>query len=93
VDRSSWFVLQAWSDTSRHPVLDGYPFATTSPIYVTVGGAPVRSPADADYFLAWVDRVTEAASAHPEWNTPEERREVLERLGAARAAFAELARP
>ena len=93
VAASGWYTLRAWSETSRHPVLDGYPFATTSPIYVTVAGAAVRSVADARYFLAWIDRVNEAAAAHPDWNTPAERDEVLDRLARARVVFEERARP
>jgi hypothetical protein len=89
VDRSGWYTLRAFSLTSRAPILDIYPFATTSPIYVTVGGAPARSPEDARYFLAWLDRVREAAAAHPDWNTREEREEVLDRLARARAVFLE----
>ena len=40
VRRSGWFLLRARSDRAIYPVLDLYPYATTSPIYVTVGGAP-----------------------------------------------------
>ncbi len=89
VERSGWYTLRAWAETSRHPILDGYPFASTSPIYVTLGGAPPRSAKDARYFEAWVDRVTEAAAAHPDWNTALEREAVLARLAQARAVFAE----
>ena len=64
---------------SRHPVLDGYPFATTSPIYVTLGGAPVRSPADARYFEAWIDRVAEAVASIPT-GTPPRRRKACSRI-------------
>ena len=35
---SGWFLLRARSDRAIEPVLDLYPYATTSPIYVTVGG-------------------------------------------------------
>ena len=93
VVRSGWYTLRAWAETPRHPVLDGYPFATTSPIYVTVGGAPVRSVKDARYFEAWVGRVKDAVAAHPDWNTGLEKDGVLARLAQARAAFAERARP
>ena len=93
VVRSGWYTLRAWAETSRHPVLDGYPFATTSPIYVTLGGARVRSAKDARYFEAWVDRVKEAVGAHPDWNSAQEKEGVLARLSQARAVFAERARP
>ena len=69
------------------PVLDIYPFATTSPIYVIVGGAPIRSADDAKYFVAWIARVEAAATAHGGWNDAKEKSEVLQRLAAAKAVF------
>src|SRR5256885_2747796 len=42
VATSGWYVLRAWSERARTPVLDLYPFASTSPIYVRVGDQPVR---------------------------------------------------
>src|SRR5439155_1250227 len=47
VARSGWYVLRAYSDRAELPVLDLYPFAPTSPIYVQVGDQLVRSAADA----------------------------------------------
>ena len=87
VTTSGWYTLRARGDSAAHPVLDLYPFATTSPIYVTVGGAPVRSPADAAYFVAWIDRVDAAARASTSWNDARERSEVLAQLAAARAEY------
>ena len=84
---SAWFTLRAWSSASAEPILDIYPFATTSPIYATVGGQPVRSAADARYFVAWIRRLEAAASAHPGWNDAREKTEVLERLATARRVF------
>ncbi|MEP6573585.1 MAG: CehA/McbA family metallohydrolase [Gemmatimonadota bacterium] len=86
-DASGWYVLRAWSDQAEEPVLDIYPFASTSPIYVTVAGKPVRSAKDAAYFLAWLGRLTTAAESHTGYNTPEEKRIVLSRIEAARAEF------
>jgi hypothetical protein len=87
VDRSGWYTLRAYADGSRHPVLDIYPFATTSPIYVTVGKAPLRSKTDAAYFLAWIDRLESAAQAHAGWNTEGEKAAVLASLAEARAVY------
>jgi hypothetical protein len=92
VGASGWYVLRGWSEQSRHPVLDFYPFGTTSPIYVTVGGRPVRSPADARYFATWIDRVRTAAAAHPDWTTPAEKTETLALLDRARREFEERAK-
>jgi hypothetical protein len=87
VTGSGWYVLRAWSDRPRLPVLDLYPFASTSPIYVQVGSTAVRSKDDAEYFLTWIDRVDQALRAETGWNTDTEREEVMRMLGAARAEF------
>jgi hypothetical protein len=87
VNKSAWVTLRAWSDHAEPPILDAYPFATTSPVYVTVAGLPVRSPDDARYFMAWVDRLREDALASTDWNTEEERRAVLDLIARARAEF------
>ena len=84
---SGWYTLRAWSDHATAPVLDIYPFATTSAVYVTVGGAPIRSAEDARYFVAWIDRLDSAARAHTGWNTDAERTHVLEQIARARGEF------
>ena len=43
VSRSGWCLLRAWSEKSEYPILDLYPYATTSPIYVTVEGSTAGS--------------------------------------------------
>jgi TolB protein len=87
VRRSGWILLRARSDSAQYPVLDLYPYATTSPVYLTVGGRPARSRADAEYFVAWIDRVRAAAEASRDWNTRAERESVLAELRRARAEF------
>lgn len=84
---SGWYLLRAWSERAVEPVLDLYPFATTSPVYVEVPNRPLRSPADAEYFIRWIDRLAAAAESHPGWNTSQEKREVLGRVRQARAVF------
>jgi len=84
---SGWYVLRAYAERSRHPVLDLYPFATTSPVYVTVAGEPVRSPAEARFFVEWIDRLRVHAEGHPGWNGAAEKRAVLDRLAAARVVY------
>jgi hypothetical protein len=84
---SGWCVARASTDAGRYPVLDTYVYATTSPIYVTVAGRKPRSPDDARYFAAWVDRMAETTSAYPDWNSAAEKQTVLERLAQAKAVF------
>ena len=88
VTGAGWLVLRAYAERARHPILDAYPFATTSPVYVTVDGAPVRSPEDARYFLDWIDRLRAYVERHSGFNTEAERQAVLTRLSAARAVYA-----
>ncbi len=83
-----WMLLRAWNDGPEAKVLDVYPFATTSPIYVTVGGQPVRSKAAATYFLAWLDRVRQATEAHPDYRTAGERDAVQAEIRRAQAIYA-----
>jgi len=88
VDGSAWYLLRAGAHEAREPVLDIYPFGTTSPIYLLHGGKPI-TPAreDVAFLLAWVDRLDKAASAHFAWNTAAERREVLGRIQRAREVY------
>jgi TolB protein len=87
---SGWCLARASTDAGRYPVLDTYVYATTSPIYVTVAGRKPRSPDDARYFAAWIDRMTETTAAYPDWNSAAEKGSVLDRLAQARAVFVAL---
>jgi dipeptidyl aminopeptidase/acylaminoacyl peptidase len=87
---SGWCLLRAESAHAEYPVLDGYVYATTSPVYVTVAGEPPRAPAEAKYFLAWVARVRAATAAYPDWNSAAEKAAVLAEIDAAHAVFERL---
>jgi Tol biopolymer transport system component len=91
IPRSGWYLLRAWNSKATHPVLDYLPFATTSPIYVTVAGRPARSADDADFFLAWIDRLVQTANLHDAYNTADEKAAVLKTLSDARSVFRERA--
>jgi TolB protein len=87
VKESGWCVLRASSDKAVYPVLDKYAYATTSPIYVKIGGRVPRSSEDAKYFSAWIDRVLDTTSRYSDWNSPEEKEHVLQRLRDAKQIF------
>ncbi|MGI9076886.1 MAG: CehA/McbA family metallohydrolase [Gemmatimonadaceae bacterium] len=91
VDRSGWYILRAWSEKPAPGILDLYPFASTSPIYVSVGGEQIESREDAEFFLTWIDRVDTATRAHTGWNTDAERASALEMIERARAVYRSLA--
>jgi hypothetical protein len=87
ISRSGWCLLRAWSDKAEDPILDAYPYATTSPIYITVAGSSPKSPDDATYFVTWIDRLIEAAKANQDWNTEAERTSVMKLLRQARQIY------
>ena len=87
VRESGWYLLRARGNESAYPVLDVYPYATTSPIYVIVGGRPIRSRADAEYFIGWIGRLEAGARAHRDWNSDDEKATTLETLRRARQEF------
>jgi Tol biopolymer transport system component len=84
---SGWIVLRAWNDGADPLILDLYPYATTSPVYVSVAGAPTNSPADAQYFVHWLDRTIAAAAGRTDYNDDRERQATLDYLNAARAVY------
>lgn len=87
IDRSSWISLRASGAGPSAEVFDLYPYAVASPVYVTVGGKPQRSPADAAFFIAWIDRLISFTRASDAFNTESERDRVLEGFAKARREF------
>jgi hypothetical protein len=90
---SGWVVLRAWNDHADPGVLDLYPYATTSPVYVESPTPRPPATEDARYFAAWIDRVIAAAEARDDYNMAEERADTVRYLREARAKFVELAEP
>jgi TolB protein len=91
LEASGWCVLRAFSDKAEYPILDLYPYATTSPVYISVAGAPLHNAADAVYFVAWIDRLIVASQANTSWNTEAEKQSVLAMLQQARVKYAKMA--
>jgi Tol biopolymer transport system component len=92
ISQTGWCVLRASSDKPEHPVFDDYVYATTSPVYVRVSGSAPAPSDDAAYFIAWIDRLAEAAGANGSWNSTAEKAAVLEMLDQARRVYASLRR-
>ena len=87
MEKSGWCVVRAYSDKSEYPILDNYVYATTSPIYVTIGGSKPRSSEDAEHFVKWMDRTTAMASKYAYWNSDAEKEIALKRLAEARKIY------
>lgn len=87
VDHSGWIVLRAWNDHATPDVFDLYPYASTNPVFVAIGGEPIRSRQDATFFIKWIDKVRVAAAANRDYNSQAERDAVLKHIDAARKVF------
>ncbi|HJQ19423.1 MAG TPA: CehA/McbA family metallohydrolase [Gemmatimonadaceae bacterium] len=87
VDRPGWYLVRGYADAPRLPVLDLYPFASTSPVYVSMGDAPRACGADAEYFLKWIDLLSQRVRADTNWNTPSERDRALALISRAHEEF------
>jgi len=91
LERGGWVVLRAWNDAADPLVLDLYPYATTSPVYLA-DSAPLRTrQADAAYFVTWMDRVLAEAAARDDYNDAREKEATLDYLRQARDGYRALA--
>ena len=92
ITRSGWLLLRAWNDGPQAEVLDNYPYATTSPVYVEVAGRARRSREAATYFLRWVDGIRAATEMDPSYRTDDERAAVLQDVARARTFYEQCVR-
>ena len=87
---SGWCLLRAFTAHAEYPVLDNFVYATTSPVYVSVRSEKPRAPDDARFFEAWIDHLVATTDAYPDWNSPQEKAGVLQKLRSARAVYERL---
>jgi TolB protein len=92
LEGSGWCILRTFSDKAEYPILDLYPYATTSPVYVDKSGAPLRNSEDAAYFVAWMGRLISAAQRSTAWNTESEQQAVLATFQKARQKYENIAK-
>jgi hypothetical protein len=84
IDAGGWLLLRAWNDGADPQLLDIYPYATTSPVYLDLPGRPASAKADAAYFAAWMERVLGEAESRTDYNSARERELTLGYLRQAR---------
>lgn len=87
VQNSGWLLLRAWNDNAEPLVFDLYPYATTSPVYLSVNNRRPRSTDDAEYFLAWIGRIREAVGTYESFNADFERQAILKNLDDAEQVY------
>jgi hypothetical protein len=57
---------------------------------VQVAGSTLQPAEDAAYFIAWIDRMVDAAKSNRDWNNEAEKTAVLDVLSRARATYVEM---
>lgn len=88
VGQSGWFHVRAEGRREESFPLDtGYAQGFTNPVWVSVGGHPVRNEAAARYSMAWIDKMTEMAEVAPGWRSQAERDHVFGQFREARAIY------
>jgi TolB protein len=88
VEESGWYHLRVAGDPEERFPLDArYAQAFTNPVWVTVGGAPVRSREAAEYSLRWIDRLRQMAEEWPGWRSQKEKDHVYGQFDEARALY------
>ena len=92
VTRSGWYTLRATTEGPIPPVDDVRLHGETGAIFVYCGEEPIRSAADAEYFIRWIDDISRQAREHPGWRSDREREHVLAQFEDAREVFVERAR-
>jgi hypothetical protein len=89
VDGSAWFSLYAEGPFTE--LLDvRFPQAATNAIRVYVGEQKIRNPKSAEYFVAWIDRLTNMADQWPWWRSQQEREHVRKQFSEARRVYERL---
>jgi TolB protein len=91
VKQSGWIHVRAeGAPGDRFPLDTLYAQAFTNPVWVTVGGAPIRNAAAAEYALKWIDMLQLMADAWPGWTNAAEKQQVFADYERARAVYRRL---
>ena len=88
VRRSGWYHLRAEGvPADRYPLDTRYAQAFTNPVWVTVGGSPVRNKAAAEYSIKWIDALEAMARQWPGWRSAKEQAHVFAQFEEARSIY------
>jgi hypothetical protein len=90
---SSWIALRALGPRHRLILNDTMAFAHTSPVYVTIGGQPVRVADDIRFYREWVERLIARTEKSPRFATAERRKEVVSLFQKALAWYQAAEKP
>jgi TolB protein len=88
VTRSGWYHLRAEGvPADRFPLDTTYAQGFTNPIWITVGGQPIRNRGAAEYAIKWIDKLQQMAGEHRDWRSQRERDHVFRQFEEARQVY------
>ena len=88
VSGSGWVHLRVeGAPGDSWPLDTSYPQAFTNPVWITVGGRPIRSAAASDYAIRWIDKLQAMADEWPGWRSEREREHVFAQFEQAREVY------
>jgi TolB protein len=88
VPRSGWYHVRAEGrPEERYPLDTMFAQGFTNPVWVSVGGRPVRNRSAAEYCLKWIDKLRVLADAWPGWRSQKEKDHVYGQFNEARAVY------
>ncbi len=94
INRSGWCHLRTEGEPEfRYPMDMAYVQAFTNPIWIEVGGQPVRSAEAASYGIRWIDKLQELAEAWPGWRSESEQAHVFGQFEQAREVYRKFMQP
>jgi hypothetical protein len=92
LERSAWIAARATGPWNRMVINDTSLFAHTSPVYVTLGGKPIRSAADARYWQEWITQLMARTQDKGQFSKEEHKNEVLKLFAEGRAVYERMER-
>jgi len=88
VTQSGWYHLRAeGAPADRFPLDAAYALGFTNPVWVSVGGQPVRNAEAAAYSVRWIDQLRQMAEAWPGWRSQKEKDHVFAQFDEARKIY------
>lgn len=86
VDQSGWIAFRV-SGPKHEDHHDHKLYAHSNPVYLQISNQPVDAGVDAEFFLAWIDRLEMELHQRNRIPTPEQHEHVHNQLNAARAIY------
>ena len=91
VTHSGWIAVRVTGPEKVHLLTDSYVYAHTNPVWLVKGNLPPHSPADAEYFVRWMDTALQQIPERTTFLNDAQKADVIRVYTDARRRFSELA--